>query len=696
MKRSITEIVISIVVLLSSVSFGSPNLAGQYWFGSLSVEVGTNAPWAKRGTVSITDNQWDQKWEDYNGKQEFSSTFTTTVQPDGSININFEEETNAGETYNLAWNGDVMIHAGSVLHVGGEGIDIFTRKATNADVSDVLGDHSFFGHYLNWTWPGDSCGWGNLTIDPNGTVIGTWTNDHGVIESDTFNWILDEVNSTVDASGPTINPHGHAALFLGEGGIGITSHIKPEEGRDGDDVGYNIFIKKTDQVITMADIAGTYLVRFLETGPGGVPYTCGQGTCVIEAVDDVNGISLMDAYFSDGEHNVSSENLSIGPGNALHFDDESVPDGIVNVDKNLIFGPEYRYKHPPTREDYDWLGGIFLIRIPNNITDPNGNGDVDCTWVVEPPMNVARDQFAGGIINGKIYVFGGNGNPDGVNLKSAEMYDPTIEQWTMLADNNHNYYGNGGVEELTSAVVNGKLYVFGAYGGIDPDGYYGVFNFNEMYDPETDTWTTIAQKPTMARAGPTTVYNNEIYIFGGWPKQNGFLATVESYNPASNTWRYVTDIPLRMSDFAIATIGTEAYLFGGFDGNEPPNGQLLDNVITYDFETDVWTTTGFQPLPVKKRFMYSNSAPVIDGKVYLIGVMREDISGQYVYCNRVDIYSPAANTWEEGTPLPLPLDGHVTLSIGEKIYLIGGFSDYGIENRSKPEVISFETNSCSQ
>ncbi|HUT28293.1 MAG TPA: kelch repeat-containing protein [Sedimentisphaerales bacterium] len=728
MKRSITKSVIAIVMLLSTVSFGSPNLSGQYWFGSLSVDVNTNEPWGKRGTVIVTDNNWTQVWDDNDGNHTFSSTFTSFTQLDGSVDINFP-----GETYNVAWNGDVMIHAGSVLGGGGEGIDIFMRKATDVDVNDVLGDHGFFGHFIGWG--DDTAIWGNLALDVNGTAVGTWTNDHGDIESGTFDWDFDDVNSVIKAYGTAqYDPEHVALLFLGKGDIESTYHVNFEEGRDGNDIGYNIFIKKTDQVITMADIADTYQVRFLETGPGAVPYTCYKGTCVIEAVDDANGILSVDAYYSNGEHDVFSIDCSVGPGNEFHLDDNSVPDGIISPDKNLICVPEYRYENPPTRTDDDWLGGIFLIRMPNAdctyLLDGDLNRDCrvdfkdfsilaakwllscndtpldpscrcDIPWVAEPPMNVARDQFAGGVIDGNIYVFGGNGNPDGVNLKSTEVYNPATQQWTMLADNNHNN-GGWGVEELTSAVVNDNLYVFGAYGGIGPGGYYGVFNFNEMYDPATDTWTTLAPRPTTLAAGPATVYNNEIYLFGGYfdsdnPSQNHInYDIVECYAPDSNTWRPETNMPLPMSNFGIATVGTKAYLFGGAVGNYP-DIQLLDDVITYDFQTDTWKTTGYQPMPVKKAFMYSNSAPVIDGKVYLIGVM-EDAGGELALSKRVDIYDPGTNTWEEGTPLPLPLDDHVALARGGKIYVLGGCNsplDWGYSNRSKMEVVSYDTDHCS-
>lgn len=339
--------------------------------------------------------------------------------------------------------------------------------------------------------------------------------------------------------------------------------------------------------------------------------------------------------------------------------------------------------------DLSIMAARWLVDCNGNPLDPACRCDIP--WIAEPQMNVARDQFAGGVIGGKIYVFGGNGNPDGGNLKSTEMYDPATQLWTMKADNNN---AGSGVEELTSAVVNDKLYVFGADKVI----------FNEMYDPVTNRWTPLAPKRTFTRAGTATVYNDEIYIFGGYSNSsdpelyNETSDVVECYSPSTDTWRFVTNIPKLFGNFGIATIGDKAYLFGGVVGDELPDVQFLDDVITYEFQTGIWATTGYQPLPVKKAFMYSNSAPVIDGKVYLIGVM-EEVGGGFALSKRVDIYDPATNTWQEGTPLPLPLDDHVTLTIGGKIYVLGGCNsplDWDFKNRSKTEVISLDTNFCSE
>ena len=96
-------------------------------------------------------------------------------------------------------------------------------------------------------------------------------------------------------------------------------------------------------------------------------------------------------------------------------------------------------------------------------------------------------------------------------------------------------------------------------------------------------------------------------------------------------------------------------------------------------------------------YFFPGAAPVIDGKVYLVA--RAEITGtDLVLGTKVDIYDPATNTWEQGSPLPLPLTSHVILAVGGKIYALGGCNsslEWGHANRSKREVISYDTEYCS-
>lgn len=348
--------------------------------------------------------------------------------------------------------------------------------------------------------------------------------------------------------------------------------------------------------------------------------------------------------------------------------------------------------------DFAILAQNWLVDCTSDPQNPACHCDM--RWVAEPPMFVGRYQFCGGVINGKIYIFGGN-DWESDNLKSTEGYDPNTMQWVRLADNNHNSYQ--GVEELTSAVVNGKLYVFGAWGWNESEGRSMVINFNEMYNPANNSWTTLRRKPTTVAAAPSTVYKDEIYLFGGYFRaesnaQGVYYKTLESYKPSNNTWRFVTNMPKFLSNMAVSTIGNKAYLFGGCEHIQGADTrQLLDDIVTYDFETGLWNATGYSRLPVKMAFPYSGAAPVVDGKVYLIGGIEADSSPPgYRWTDRIDIYDPANDTWEKGPSLPLPLDDYVALVIGYKIYVLGGCNNWSFKNGPMTGVISLDTRFCSQ
>lgn len=372
----------------------------------------------------------------------------------------------------------------------------------------------------------------------------------------------------------------------------------------------------------------------------------------------------------------SSDNESVTD-NEIFLDNFTVQDG--NVIDAPVIGCPYSLLGDLNKDcQIDFVDVALMAK--NWLVDCNATpGNPACLpqWQAKPPMFTARDQFTGGVIGGKIYVFGGNGNPNGVDLKSTEVYDPATD-WANLADNNHN--GGSGVEELKGAVVDSNLYVFGACFGI---------NFNEEYNPDTNTWSTLAPKPTNARSF-AVVYDGEIYLFGGYDDNDvteirTYYDVVEAYDPNTDTWRFVTNMPKAITNVAIATINDKAYLFGGYDPNA---GRLLDEVITYDFQTNTWTTTGYQPIPVRKGLVYSSSAPVIDGKVYLIGGFEEGV-GEGVISSRVDIYDTVSNTWQIGPSLPLPLDNFVALALNGTIYVIGGNNDpFDSMNRAKAEVIS--------
>ena len=171
-------------------------------------------------------------------------------------------------------------------------------------------------------------------------------------------------------------------------------------------------------------------------------------------------------------------------------------------------------------------------------------------WDQAANMATARDSFAAALIGDEIYVFGGNGNPDQLNLGGGEKYSIASNSWVGIAD--HLDYADlphpAGVEEICGASLNGKFYVFGAWGD-DPDDNYDSknLNFNYVYDPSTDTWSQLADKLTLTAGPEISVYNDKIYIFGGFGGDDETDRTeVEAYDPSTDSWQFVTNMPRQL------------------------------------------------------------------------------------------------------------------------------------------------------
>ena len=308
-------------------------------------------------------------------------------------------------------------------------------------------------------------------------------------------------------------------------------------------------------------------------------------------------------------------------------------------------------------------------------------------WVLDSNMITARDQFAGCVIGGKIYVFGGNGNPDGINLKSGEVYDIGSSSWSSIAANNDN--GGDGVEEVTGAAVNGKFYVFGGYGGIGPSGYYGVFNFNEVYDPAANTWTTLAQKPTTTAGAVSAVYDGKIYLFGGaysYDGPGGKLVpynVVEAYNPANDTWQSKANMPKTLESFAVAVHGDSAYVIGGAESNRT---KWNTEVMVYNFVSNTWTRNYcIASANAARVYAYATQTPVVDGKAYLVGGIEGTLasSGPSTQFTIFDINN---RQWQTGPSLPEARASHLTIVDNNELYVIGGYEDESNLNRAKTTV----------
>jgi len=112
------------------------------------------------------------------------------------------------------------------------------------------------------------------------------------------------------------------------------------------------------------------------------------------------------------------------------------------------------------------------------------------TWTELPDVPTDRNHLSMGAIGGKVYVAGGRFGAgfDSERTPIVEIYDPTTNSWTSGAPMPIARGGTAG------GVINGCLFVAGGEGNYaDPR---GVFDQNEAYNPRTDSWTTLSPMPT--------------------------------------------------------------------------------------------------------------------------------------------------------------------------------------------------------
>jgi len=277
------------------------------------------------------------------------------------------------------------------------------------------------------------------------------------------------------------------------------------------------------------------------------------------------------------------------------------------------------------------------------------------TWVEKSDMPTARYSLSCSALNGKIYAIGGakyDANMNVVILSAVEEYDPIIDKWIKKADM------PAPRQNLSTSVVNGKIYAIGGWGGISE------LSTVEEYDPLADRWTKKADMPTPRQAFSTSVADGKIYAIGGWRLGAG-LAVVEEYDPERDIWDRKADMPAPRLNLSTSMINGKIYAIGGITGNL---GRSLSTLEEYDPIADKWTRKADMPTA---RTLLSTS--VVNGKIYSIGGYIRAIGGGVdTVVPTIEEYDLIADKWSKKNDMPTARYWLSTSAVNGKIYAIGG------------------------
>lgn len=170
------------------------------------------------------------------------------------------------------------------------------------------------------------------------------------------------------------------------------------------------------------------------------------------------------------------------------------------------------------------------------------------TWSSGPDLPVARGGGGSAIVGRRLHSFGGLG---------ADRKTDQAEHWTLDLDDPTGWQRAAPMPDPRNqsgiAVLDGLIYVVGGQRG--HDGGNEDTDLLHVYDPATDRWRELARLPDIrshAESG-TFVHQGRIVTMGGNSSRAAVSTDVFAYDPATDTWAVLPPLAERLQG-VVATV----------------------------------------------------------------------------------------------------------------------------------------------
>lgn len=326
------------------------------------------------------------------------------------------------------------------------------------------------------------------------------------------------------------------------------------------------------------------------------------------------------------------------------------------------------------------------------------------SWTTKASMPTPRSRVASGVVNGKIFVLGGDGGST-----SVEMYDPVKDSWQswfplsqpvfapcqvsrgdtvyMVSMNSnevvayntfiHTYgppppadpnpVGSTSVVgylntvrsgRAQAALLNNKMYIIGTGDTMD---YIEEFDLN--------TYTSVTKQtrlPAPRELSMVAAAGGKLYIMGG----------ISAGNPTSTCWEYdpvadrLTDkgpLPIAMAGNMVSAWGGRIYIAGASTSGTFPPASGDATVREYDPANDSWSA--LDPIPTLR---YAAATQVINGTLYVIGGANGQPADYNSAANEAALLPTGSSNWRVQEPMPQGVLHAATTTVNGKIFVLGG------------------------
>jgi Kelch motif. len=277
--------------------------------------------------------------------------------------------------------------------------------------------------------------------------------------------------------------------------------------------------------------------------------------------------------------------------------------------------------------------------------------------------------------NGKFYAMGGRLSPSDAplgNFTNPFEYDPATNTWTTKSA----AYPDNQVNNMACGVLvdSGTPYIY-CVGG-SASGATTATDRVFRYDPVTDTITTIPSPwPGDANGitlpGGFSVFNNKLYILGGYQILTDMADTIWEFTPTANTWaQKAAVLPVPRGYIPTATIGDFIYTGGGsmFD----PTAILVPTTDSFRYDPVADSIVTITNIP---RATDNTRGLNFNGQLWVLGGDDTTFPNP---TNEVDIYDPLSDSWSLGPAFVTARRNFPTDTDGtSRIWLSGGYDTTG-------------------
>lgn len=278
-------------------------------------------------------------------------------------------------------------------------------------------------------------------------------------------------------------------------------------------------------------------------------------------------------------------------------------------------------------------------------------------WTSAAPLPSPVLDAGGAAIGDALYVVGGKDSSG--HLSTARRWTASTGTWQTLTPR-----PGPGLENPAVASYAGRVYAAG--GSTGP--FSGAVAAVDVYDPATDSWSSLPPMPTARGGAGAAVIGSRLYVVGGLADDGSSLTTVESIDLAApgSGWRTEPALTTPRDNMAVGASGTTLVVAGG--RTRLASGTTVDGTLA---STEVlpagaaaWQSRS--PMPTGRR---SVTAQVVAGTLYVIGGEATATNGAFIENQAYDL---ATDTWSVVTGLPQGRHGMASGVIDGRIHVVGG------------------------